>query len=259
MNLMALLAGSLALLAGAAQAQQIPVPQGISCRGEEPFWSLEAGQEIATLSRPGGKAVFRGKLDVLDVIRPGWLVWRGGGNRQLLTVTLRAEECRSTMSDAAPLSHRAILVSNAAAPAAGCCSVTFGYDAAAAPVANAALKPEADWARFLPDLLPGIRRCLTRIGAASEKVLKAWPMNHGLMLARVAMKDGTRQDCVVEIGGKQRIDRLDPVTATTPALPDEGRPAFLPFSDPPPLVTTGRLERVLDARHRLRGWLYYPA
>jgi uncharacterized membrane protein len=259
MHKIAFWAGSLAMLAGAAQAQQTPVPQAISCRGDEPSWSLEAGQDIAKLTRPGGTVAVRGRLDVLDWLQPGWLVWRGGGARQLLTVTLRAEECRSTMAETPPMTHRAILVSNAADPVAGCCTVKLGYDAALAPVADAATKPEADWARFLPDLLPGIRRCVARLGEAADRVVKAWPMNHGMMLARIAAPGGMRQDCVVEIGGKRRIDRIDPVTAQTPPLPDEGKPVFLPFRDPAPLVTSGRLERVLDAQRRLRGWLHYPA
>ena len=118
---------------------------------------------------------------------------------------------------------------------------------AATPVAAQQQGPP--WWDHLRDLMPALRACLAdRPGAM---VVESWFMNHGLALARVRLPDGTRQDCVADLG-TGAVERRDPVPADS-RLPGEGLRAFM-------------LERrCVDAIRvdapdgRELGWLAYPA
>lgn len=134
----------------------------------------------------------------------------------------------------------------------------MALDAAGAPPADFASKPQDDWARLLPDLMPVVRSCVLDGPLAVEKVLKAWPMNRGFAGVRVVDRDGRRSDCIAEIANG-RIERVDPVAEAEPPLPGAGNPVFLPAREQAPLVDCGRLERVLDAQGTLHGWLHYDA
>src|SRR5690606_27972160 len=122
-------------------------------------------------------------------------------------LTLRAEACSSTMAEGPAQSHRAVLAMDDMPAAAGCCTV-----APVVPLDGLAGRPEDDWSRFLADLLPGIGACVAAAGTPAPLVLKALPMNHGLMLARLRTGEG-RQDCIVEIGGNRQIERVEAVAA----------------------------------------------
>jgi uncharacterized membrane protein len=235
-----------------AQAAQETVVQALTCRGEEPFWALDANRRVGRFAEPGAERVMPGRLDALDWLPPGWLVWRSTGPERMV-LTLRAESCASTMADTPPVSHRAILVRGERPAAAGCCSITRAYDALAAPVADPATKPAGDWARFLPDLLAGVQRCVVDGGVAVAEVATAWPMNHGLMGVRLVDPGGSRHDCIVELGS----GRIDSVSAAAEPLPGEGRPVFLPARERPPSVDQGTLERVLLPSGTVAGWLHY--
>jgi uncharacterized membrane protein len=107
-------------------------PEGLhlSCRGEEPFWAIEADGEMARYSEPGAEAVFSGGLEELGWLPPGWLAWRSAAGEPRLALVLRREACYSTMADGPPSSHRAILLLDGRPAAAGCCEVTPPRDAA---------------------------------------------------------------------------------------------------------------------------------
>jgi hypothetical protein len=64
-----------------------------------------------------------GRLDALDWLPPGWLVWRSTDPQSPLVVTLRREACVSTMAEGPPVSHRAMLIMDDVPAAAGCCNV----------------------------------------------------------------------------------------------------------------------------------------
>jgi hypothetical protein len=105
------------------------------------------------------------------------------------------------------------------------------------------------WWDHLRDLMPALRACLA--GRPGAMVVEAWPMNHGLALARVRLADGTRDDCVADLGSGT-VERRDPVPEGS-RLPGEGLRAFM-------------LERrCVDAMRvdasdgRELGWLAYPA
>lgn len=105
------------------------------------------------------------------------------------------------------------------------------------------------WTDHLSDLMPALRACLA--GQQGAMVVMAWPMNHGLALARLRQPDGARQDCVADLG-TGRVERRDPVPADS-HMPGEGLRAFM-------------LERrCVDAQRidapdgRELGWLAYQA
>jgi uncharacterized membrane protein len=125
---LALATGVMMVLGASAPAPAADAPSGkesaISCRGEEPFWGLEASRTEAVMTTPDGRTQRAGTLDVLDWLPPGWLVWRSAATEPRLVLVLRAEACFSTMADEPPRSHRALLIDGDARPAAGCCSLT---------------------------------------------------------------------------------------------------------------------------------------
>ena len=140
---------SLALFAAATACaqQQVVVVQGALCRGEEPFWQLEASRTTAVLNRLATKGnrevIFHGAPQAFMYLTPAGIVWRGDSThlpRETLVVTLREEACRSTMADGPPLPWRAMLSLKAGEALTGCCTVLAGYDVKAAPVANFAEK-----------------------------------------------------------------------------------------------------------------------
>lgn len=232
------------------------------CRGNEPFWSLVMDGREARLSRPAGEPreseVFTGTLEHLDYLDPPVSVWRGAAGRKaddVLVATLRRGECRDTMSDEGPeFTHQAFVSLAAERPLVGCCTAVMGLDLAQVPVADPAGKDEADWSRFLPDLLPAIAGCRKKAGEEALRVLKAWPMNRGLVGVRLQDATGARRDCVAEARG--RVKELATAEASED-LPGEGSPVFYPAAGTPPILDHGRAERVLDAKGKLRGWLHY--
>ena len=247
-----------------AVAQQQPiVVQGLDCRGEEPFWRVDAGRASAQYSSlgPRGKreVVFSGSLQTLSFLTPPMTVWRGDSThlpKETLVLSLREEACASTMKEGPALSHRAVLSLRPGEAVTGCCTVKAGYDAKAAPVPNYAAKSFDDWAHYLPDMLAGMNLCLAREGAKAKWISKAWPMNHGNGLVRVVQTDGKSVDCVVDLTGRGN-PRIDPVNPADPPLPNVGNPIYYPARDVPPIVACGRLERVLGKGGALAGYLHY--
>ena len=65
------------------------------------------------------------------------------------------------------------------------------------PVAIAA-KPDTEWVRWLPELLPAIRACAERLPDETGFVTVAWPMNSGRLGVRLASPDGPRHECLVQ-------------------------------------------------------------
>jgi uncharacterized membrane protein len=246
--------------AGAGEARV----RHLVCTGNEPFWRLEMGPKTARWSRPGREDVeedeLQGGLSGLGFLDPQAWVWRGevgGDPAQTLVAVMRAETCHDTMADLPPFDFRAVVSFPDGLAATGCCRAALALDAAGAPHADLGIKAEGDWARLLPDLLPVVRSC-GRGGPTVERVVKAWPMNHGLAGVRLVGRDGQAYDCVAELASG-RVESITPVPAGATAMPGEGDPIFLPAREHPPLLECGRLERVLDPDGALQGWLHYGA
>ena len=259
------------LAAPSARAQQhapppLPVvPLELTCRGEEPFWSFEAGRTSGRLNRLGGKkrqvVEFRGSLQSLGFLAPKALVWRGDSTQlpaETLVATLREESCSSTMKEGPPQAWRAILSVRAGEAVTGCCTLKSGYDATMAPHADFATKPEGDWSRDYPALAGAIQRCVNDGGVAVSEVAKAWRVDRTRVAVRLVATDGKPWNCTVDTSTKAR-PQLASVAATDPPLAGAGAPVFYPARETPPVVACGRLERVAGAggRSRTEGWLHY--
>ena len=95
------------------------------------------------------------------------------------------------------------------------------------PVVAVAAKPDSEWVHWLPELLPAIQACATRLPAEGGFVTTAWPMNRGRLGVRLASRDGQRFECLAQ-------DFADSVVVETfaPLAPDdvhtgERHPVFL--------------------------------
>lgn len=258
--------GAFGATTGDLAAAQPLVPLEAVCGGDAPLWRAQIGPDTASfLHSPDARRaeIHRGAFVRLVAPSPGWVVWRGAavkGTRSPLVLTMRMEACSVPGPDwATPprmLEHRVIASFADGSVAAGCCRVRLAFDAAAAPVAEFAGKPPDDWARWLPDLLPAIDACLLDAGVPAVRVAWAWPMNRGKAGVRLVDQAGQPTDCVADLG-RRKVERVGPPLSDVSAHADRTGPVFLPAREQPPLVDCGRLERVLDARKRLRGYLHY--
>ena len=251
------------LAATAASAQQVVVVQGAMCRGEEPFWQLEASRTTVVLNRLATKrnreVIFRGAPQTFMFLTPAAVVWRGDSThlpRETLVVALREEACRSTMADGPPLPWRAIVSLKPGEALTGCCTVLAGYDVKAAPVADFPKKTPDDWARSLPDLLPAINVCLSGDERRAKWITKAGPAGNGMTAVRMIQASGKAVDCEADTSGKGAA-KIVAVNASDPPLPGAGNPLYYPARDVAPMVRCGKLERVTGRNGVTTGYLHY--
>jgi uncharacterized membrane protein len=247
-----------------AQAPAQPVvPQQLSCRGEEPFWSLEASRSSGVMQNVGGKTrqvvEFRGELLAMPFLAPNAIVWRGSSTHlpsQTIVATLREESCASTMKDGPPRPWRAILTSRPGEAVTGCCTVKSGFDALKAPLAVFASKPEGDWARRWPEIAAAVQRCANDPSVAVREISKAMPAERAQVVASIVAADGKAWTCSVDAAGKSKPQFA---AAAGDAPGGANVPVFYPLRDPPPIVACGRLERIAGPgpRARTEGWLHY--
>ncbi len=115
-------------------------------------------------------------------------------------------------------------------------------------LAAPALAQAPGWEALLPGIAPALGACLAERPGAM--VVEAWPMDHGLVGARLRLPGGGREDCAADPAAR-RVERRWPV-AEGDLRPGEGLRAFM-------------LERrcvdawrVTDAEGREAGWLAYP-
>ena len=249
--------------ATAASAQQAVVVQGALCRGEEPFWQLEASRTTAVLNRlpikGKGEVVFRGAPQAFMNLTPAAIVWRGDSThlpKETLVIALREEACRSTTADATPLPWRALLSLKAGEALTGCCTVLAGYDVKAAPVAELQKKPQEDWARSLNELLPAIGLCLSNEETRAKWIAKAGPAGNGMAAVRVIQASDRAVDCEADLSGKGTA-KIAAVSASDPPLGGAGNPRFYPAREIAPMVRCGKLERVMSGSGVVIGYLHY--
>jgi hypothetical protein len=250
-----LMAGALpALLLAAAGALAAPaqpiVVQGLDCRADEGGWRLDATRTTAQFSATAPRkreVVFRGGLQTLAA--PTAIIWRGDSThlpKETLVLAARDEACRTPVAGG----HRALLSIRAGEASTGCCMVRAGFDARAAPVFVPASKAADDWARVVPELLPAINACASRLGARLKAVAGA-SASGGTARVRIVDTGGGTVECTVDANGRGATS-FAPVTAAA-----AGNPLFFPPREPPPIVACGRLERVLTPRGALAGYLHY--
>lgn len=254
---------TLACAQAPAHPAQPVIAQQMSCRGEEPFWKLDATRTTGVLQRTGGKArqvvEFRGDFAAIGSVAPPSLVWRGNSTHlpnDTVVAVLREEPCKSTMADTPPLPWRGIVSVRAGETLAGCCTVRRGYDASKAPLASFATKPQDDWSRRYPEFAASIQRCVTDGGVAVREVAKAWSDGDAVAVRLVAT-DGRPWNCRVEPNSRLRPKPV-PVGDGEPPLAGANMPVWYPPREAP-IVACGRLERIAGpgARARIEGWLHY--
>jgi uncharacterized membrane protein len=255
----------LALLSAATTvtAQQAVVVQGIQCRGEEPFWSVDANRTTATFNslaaRGNREVIFRGAPQAFSYLKPMALVWRGDSThlpRETLVIALREEACRSTMADGPASAWRALLSLKPGEALTGCCTVRAAYDPKAAPLADPGQKSADDWAHLLPDLLPAINLCLASDAGRAQWIARASQNGHGSTMVRIVETSGSVVDCEADSTGKGSA-KITPATASDAPAAGPGQPLFYPARDPPPMVSCGRLERVGGRSGATAGYLHY--
>jgi uncharacterized membrane protein len=258
-------AWTLALLVAidAAQAQQPVIVQGLQCRGEEPFWGVDANRTTATFNRLAAKGtrevIFRGAPQSISFLKPAAVVWRGDSThlpRETLVITLREEACRSTMADGPPSAWRAILSLKPGEALTGCCTLTAGYDAKAAPLADPATKAPDDWARLLPELLPAINLCVASTGGRARWISRAASNGRGAATIRMVETAGNVVDCDADLSGKGPA-KITPANVSDAPAASAGQPLFYPAREPAPIVSCGRLERVGGRGGATVGYLHY--
>lgn len=91
-------------------------------------------------------------------------------------------------------------------------------------------KPDnPEWTRFINELMPAINSCLAVSSGDLTSVLKAWPMNHGMVGVRTINGNGGRYDCLAPTDGLGEV-HTELVEANTNRLPEEGNVRFTPAS-----------------------------
>lgn len=186
-----LAAQQLAAIGGAANAQQRALFEG----------EFQASGSIAALASDGGGAEGAWELSLLNdyaqFSRPG-LGEDGGiaGERDYhergmrvvagpLTITIAREACTST---AGQLDYTAYVLFEGVAYQ-GC--ARRGIDAG----------ERATWASVLPELIPAIDACMSRVQSRPARVTFATSIDEGQVSVRVRESDGSRRECVTGAAG----------------------------------------------------------
>ncbi|KFL36975.1 hypothetical protein [Arenimonas donghaensis] len=231
------------------------VPRSFSCRGNEPFWSLELGHQGGVLTEPGNETLLVGDLAATET---GAWTFRGAPEDEPDAFTgavLSPAQCFDTMANGPAMPYSAALHFADGRQGSGCCTVEFGLDLENAPSFDAAGKPDEDWSRWLPTLGPAVLRCAFDGGVVTEGASKAWPMNRGKAMVRLVDSGGDRFDCLVDLGSGD-IETVQPVPAGD-TVPGEDQPRWLPPGDQQPVLHCGRVERVETEGGLVTGWLHY--
>jgi putative lipoprotein len=115
-------------------------------------------------------------------------------------------------------------------------------------------KPTGDWSRLLLDLMPAIDACLRAAVGDLPRVVKAWPLNHGMVGVRLQNIDGGRHQCIAAADGSA-VDRVEQLALDAAPAPGENKSIFTPAAGAYPGGTCFRHERVETEPGRFLGWL----
>ncbi len=180
-------AEQLAALGGAANAEQRALYEGefqasggidalaSEGAGAEGAWELRLLDDYAQFSRPGLGD---------DGAIPGARDYRERGMRVVagpLTITIMQQNCRASGLDLPYVAH--VLYEGVA------------YQGCARRGVNEGARPT--WASVLPELIPAIDACLSRVSAPPARVTFATALNDGQVSVRLRDADGARRACLV--------------------------------------------------------------
>jgi hypothetical protein len=199
----------------------------------EGAWELRLLDDYGLFTRPGlGQ----------DGGAPGERQFRQGGMQVTMgpvTVTIRADECPLPNGEA--LAYTAHVLFEGVAYQ-GC--ARRGVDDGARPT----------WASVLPDLLPAIDACLTRVAARPARVTTASLIDEGMVSVRIRENDGSRRECIAAQDGASVL-AYEPVSDLDRRT-GEGDPEFQRVGGSPPAAE--RCRTVEDAHgldNEVIGWL----
>jgi hypothetical protein len=102
--------------------------------------------------------------------------------------------------------------------------------------------------------MPAIDTCLREAVGDLPRVIKSWPMNHGMVGVRLQNIDGGRHQCIAVADGLA-VDHVELLGADAERAPGEGNPIFTPAAGAYPGGACFRHERVEAADGRFLGWL----
>ncbi|MCC9623882.1 YbaY family lipoprotein [Thalassospira sp. MA62] len=111
----------------------------------------------------------------------------------------------------------------------------------------------AGWIGDFDDVYPAMTACLAKSSGDLVSVLKAWPMEHGMVGVRTVNGNGTRYDCLVPSDGLGTV-HTELVETTTNILPGEGDVRFTPANSAYPQGECFAHERV-EKNGQFVGWL----
>ena len=122
-------------------------------------------------------------------------------------------------------------------------------------VSVAELKRQGDgiWTRYFDDMMPAITACLAKNPGDLVSVLKAWPMDHGMVGVRTINGNGGRYDCLVTSDGMGTA-HTEQVETTTNILPGEDIVRYTPANSAYPGGECFAHER-LEQNGVFIGWL----
>ncbi len=241
--------------APADDAAVATVPRAFLCRGNEPFWSLDITADRALLKTPDAETELAGALIAADSGSYRFTGAPDGSPAETVATLITPGQCFDTMADGPALPFGAQASFGGGEAVNGCCSAEMGLDLDAAPVFDAATKPETDWSRRWSGLDEAIGRCVQDAGVATVAVTTAWPMSQGKAGVRLRDQGDARFDCLVDLGSG-KIEDVNAV-ADDDVMPGEGQPLWLPAGSGPPILDCGRVERVMLGGDAVIGYLHY--
>jgi uncharacterized membrane protein len=249
-------------------------PETVACRGNEPFWTLTITGTEAEYARltdvyPPEAHRLTGTMQVRAFFKPALFVWRGRGHLASgdIVAMITGERCLDTMSEGEGRSTFDYTVRMSMPNGdllTGCCTAD-GETAPAtapsgpvdAPEAHLERKAPDDWSRQILELLPAIRACLAETPGPVARVIKAWPMNRGMVGARTRDDNGNHWNCVAPAEGGE-VSIFAKVPEGSKIIPGETRIVFTPVPQAPPMDSCQEHERISDPKTgSLLGWLSY--
>ena len=161
---------------------------GLDSDNDEGAWELSLLNDYAQFTRPGLGD---------DGGIPGDRDFHEHGMRVIagpLTITILQRPCQAGATQQPYVAH--VLFEGVA------------YDGCARRGAQQGERPT--WASVLPDLIPAIDACLTRVSSRPARVVFAGAIDEGQTNVRLREADGSRRECIVDASGA--VSAYDPIS-----------------------------------------------
>ncbi len=236
-------AGQLAALGGPANAQQRALYEGefqasggidalaSDGAGAEGAWELRLLNDYAQFSRPG-LGEDGGMTAAREYHERGMRVVAGP-----LTITIMQQACTASGVELAYVAH--VIFEGVAYQ--GC---------ARRGIADGA---RATWASVLPELIPAIDACLTRVSSRPARVTFATSLDEGQVSVRTRDADGARRECIASASGAE-VAVFEPISDLDRRA-GEGDPEFQRGGSEPRGGECRAIEPAVGRGGEQLGWL----